>query len=45
MGLRKNKLIDTDNSMVITREKEGWEKVEKDIGRINDDGRGCDLGW
>ena len=39
-----NKLINTDNSMVITRRKGGWE-AEDSIGGINGDGRRLDLGW
>ena len=33
----------TDNSMVITRAKEGCKEVKKNIGGINGDGR-LDLG-
>ena len=40
----KRKLIDTNNSMVITRGKVGWEEVEEGKGGANGDGRRCDLG-
>ena len=41
----KQTLIDTDNSVVITRGKGGGEKVEDDIGGINGAGRKFGLGW
>ena len=44
--LRKKKnLIDTDNSMVITRGKGEWGDIEGGKGAINGDGRRLDLGW
>ena len=42
---KKTHLIDTDNSMVITREKEKWAEVEEDKVGTNGDGTGLDLGW
>ena len=41
-GIKKKKLTDTDNSMVITR---GKGEVEEGKGRISNDGRRLDLGW
>ena len=37
--------MDTDNSMVITRGKEGWEQVEEGEWGINGDRRNLDCGW
>ena len=42
--LRK-KIIDTDNSLVITRGKGGKEEVEEGKAGINGNGRRFDLGW
>ena len=42
---KTQKLIDSDNSVVITREKERWGEVKEGTGKINGDGRGLDLGW
>ena len=36
--------MDTDNSMMITRGKGGWEVVDEGKGGINGDGRRLDLG-
>ena len=36
---KKDKPIDTDNSMLITRGKGGWEDVEEGKGEINHDER------
>ena len=47
-GLSKKKkkpLIDTDNSVVITRGKGGWREVEESKEGINGDGRRLGLGW
>ena len=42
---QKTTLIDTNNSIVITRGKGGVGKVEEDIEGINGDGNRLDLGW
>ena len=34
---KKKYLIDTDNSMVITRGKGGWGQIEEGKGRVNGD--------
>ena len=41
----KNKISETDNSMVIPRRKEGWGEVEEENRGINGDGKRHDLGW
>ena len=43
-GKKPQKLLDTNNGMVITRE-EGVGTVEEGKGRVNGDGRRLDLGW
>ena len=45
MGLRKKDLIDTDISMVTTREKGGRREVEEGKGGINRDGSRFYFGW
>ena len=42
---KDKKLIDTENSIVITREKGEIGEVEDSKGGINGDGRKLDLGW
>ena len=42
---KDKKLIDTENSIVITREKGEIGEVEDCKGGINGDGRKLDLGW
>ena len=42
--IKKKKLIDTYNGMVIHRGKGGWEESEEGTGRINSDGRRLDFG-
>ena len=45
-GLSKNKLTDTNSSLVITRGKEkGVGEVEEGKEGMNDDGRKLELGW
>ena len=42
--LSKDKIIDTNNFMVITRGKEDWRDVEVGKGGINGDERRLDIG-
>ena len=35
----------TDNSIVITKGKWGWEEAEEGKGGINGEGERLDLGW
>ena len=46
-GIKQKKkiLIKTNNSIVITREKEGWEEAEECKWGINGDRRKFELGW
>ena len=42
---KKKRLLETDNSMVVARGKEGLGKVKVSKRGINADGRRLDLGW
>ena len=42
---QKQKLIDTGNSMVITRGEGEWGQVEEGKGEINGDRRRLDCEW
>ena len=42
---KQKNLIDTDNSMVITRGEGEWGQVEEGKGEINGDRRRLDCEW